>query len=228
MIHYHQGINYKMQTLSGVIWDMDGVLVDTGEFHFQSWMDTLSNFGIPFSRETFNTTFGMNNFGILKSIMMDQFNHEIFLAISEQKEDRFRKAIRGKVETLPGAVPLLTSIKRANIPQAIGSSAPDANIDAIVSELGLHQYFQAIVSAAEMPGKPDPAVFLTAAQLMDASPNHCVVIEDAIAGVEAAHRAGMKCVAVTTTNQARDLRTADMIVDRLDTISVNNLVALFD
>jgi beta-phosphoglucomutase len=171
-----------MYTLNGVIWDMDGVLVDTGEFHYQSWVDTLSQFDIPFSRETFNETFGMNNEGILRLLLGDRYNHEVFKVINEQKESNFRQAIRGKVETLPGVIRLLTEIKEAPIPQAIGSSGPRANIDAIVSELVLHQYFQVIVSAAEMPSKPDPAVFLSAAQLMNVSPNHCVVIEDAIAG----------------------------------------------
>lgn len=216
-----------MTTLSGVIWDMDGVLVDTGEFHYQSWMDTLLNYGIPFSRETFNTTFGMNNESVLKLLMGDQYNHQTYTTISEQKEASFRKSIRGKVRILPGVLPLLDSIKLAIIPQAIGSSGPRSNIDAIISELELNTYFQAIVSAAEMPSKPNPTVFLTAAQLIEAPPSYCVVIEDAIAGVEAAHNAGMKCIAVTTTNPAKALQAAEVIVDQLDVLSADDLSALF-
>ena len=217
-----------MVALRGVIWDMDGVLVDTGEFHFQSWMDTLANYGIPFSREIFNNTFGMNNEGILKLLMGEDFNSEIVTEISERKETSFRQAIRGQVKTLPGVLSLLESIRNANIPQAIGSSGPQKNIDAIVEELGLKIYFQALISAAQMPSKPDPTVFLTAAQSIHAPASHCVVIEDAIAGVEAAHRAEMKCVAVTTTNLAEALKQADVIVDNLNDISVDKLIALFD
>jgi len=214
--------------LRGVIWDMDGVLVDTGEFHFQSWMDTLTNYGIPFSREIFNNTFGMNNEGILKLLMGEDFNSEIVTEISERKETSFRQAIRGQVKTLPGVLPLLDSIKSIYIPQAIGSSGPQKNIDAIVEELGLKIYFQALISAAQMPSKPDPTVFLTAAQSIRAPAAHCVVIEDAIAGIEAAHRAEMKCVAVTTTNPASALQNADVIVDNLNDISIDKLIALFD
>ena len=209
-----------MAALRGVIWDMDGVLVDTGEFHFQSWMDTLPNYEVSFSREIFNNTFGMNNEGILKLLMGEDFNPQVITEISERKEGNFRRAIRGKVKTLPGVLSLLNSIKGANIPQAIGSSGPQENIDAIVMELGLNSYFQALISAAQMPSKPDPTVFSTAA--------HCVVIEDAIAGVEAAHRAKMKCVAVTTTNPAEALKQADVIVDSLDEITVDKLIALLD
>ena len=79
-----------------------------------------------------------------------------------------------------------------------------------------------------MPSKPDPTVFLKAAQLINVPPNHCVVIEDAIAGVEAAHRAGMKCVAVTTTNTAQTLHAADKIVNQLDLLTVDDLQTLFD
>lgn len=217
-----------MGTLEGVIWDMDGVLVDTGEFHFQSWMNTLTNFGIPFSQKIFNATFGMNNEGIIKILLGTEFDQETCSAISEQKEANFRQAIRGKVQTLPGVVPLLTSIKQNYLPQAIGSSGPQENIDTIINELGLEKYFQVIVSASKMPSKPDPTVFRTAAQLINVPPNHCVVIEDAIAGVEAAHRAGMKCVAVTTTNTAQTLHAADKIVNQLNLLTVDDLQTLFD
>lgn len=217
-----------MSELHGVIWDLDGVLVDTGEFHYISWIETLSRYGIPFTRETFNHSFGMNNEGILRLLLRDNYSDEIFQAISEEKESNFRRAIRGRVKTLPGAISLLTKIEAANIPQAIGSSAPQANIDAIINELGITSYFKAIVSAAEMPSKPDPTVFNTAAQFINALPERCVVFEDAIAGVEAAHRAGMKCVAITTTNEARHLQAADLIIDRFESVSVEHLNKLFD
>ena len=215
-------------TLKGVIWDMDGVLVDTGEFHFQSWMNTLTQYGIPFSRQIFNKTFGMNNEGILKLLKGEDFDAQIIQEISERKEISFRQEIRGRVKTLPGALTLLESIQEENIPQAIGSSAPQKNIDAVIDDLKLDDYFDALVSAAEMPGKPDPAVFLIAAERIHAPSAHCVVLEDAIAGVEAARRAGMKCIAVTTTNPASSLQAADRIINRLDEISVGDLNALFD
>jgi len=205
---------------------MDGVLVDTGQFHFQSWMSTLSDYGIPFSNEKFRVVFGMNNESTLHLILGENFTNDLYMEISERKEANFRNAIQGKVQLLPGVLLWLDSVRLENIPQAIVSSAPKANIDAIVSECDLESYFQTIVSASEMPSKPDPIVFLTAAKWLDVLPGKCIVIEDATAGVEAARRAGMKCVAVTTTNPAANLQSADLVVDRLDSITVADLIAL--
>lgn len=215
-----------MTELKAVIWDMDGVLVDTGEFHYQSWVDTLPEYGIDFSREDFRTTFGMNNEGILRLFLGERFTKDLYMEISEQKEVNFRKAIRGKVQLLPGVLPLLKALRSANILQAVGSSAPPKNIDAIVRELKLAPFFQTLVSAVGMPSKPDPTVFLTAAEKLKIPPGDCLVMEDAIPGVEAARRAGMVCVAVTTTNAATDLQLADLVVERLDSLKVPDLKAL--
>jgi len=217
-----------MTSLQGVIWDMDGVLVDTGDFHYRSWVETLKEYGIEFSHEDFRTTFGMNNEGILRMFLGERFTEDLYSEISDKKEQNFRRAIRGKVQLLPGVLSLLKALKSANIPQAVGSSAPSENIDAINRELNLGSYFQILVSAASMPSKPDPAVFLSAANKLQAPAEHCLVIEDAIAGVEAAHRAGMKCLAVTTTNTDVNLQSADRIVNRLDEISIGDLISLFD
>ena len=217
-----------MSALKGVIWDMDGVLVDTGEVHFQSWMVTLADFEIPFTREIFINTFGMNNEGILKLLRGEDFDPKIIAEISERKEASFRRAIHGRLKTMPGVLTLLEAIRDEDIPQAIGSSAPQKNIDAVVEELGLNNYFKSLISAAEMPGKPNPAVFLTAAQKINAPAAQCVVIEDAITGVEAARQAGMKCIAVTTTNTASSLQAAHMVVDQLDELSVGDLISLFN
>ena len=93
-----------MSALKGVIWDMDGVLVDTGEVHFQSWIDTLPDFEIPFTREIFNNTFGMNNEGILKLLRGEDFDPKIIADISERKEASFRRAIHGRLNTVPGVL----------------------------------------------------------------------------------------------------------------------------
>jgi beta-phosphoglucomutase-like phosphatase (HAD superfamily) len=97
----------------------------------------------------------------------------------------------------------------------VASSAPPANIDALVGELGLATNFDVIVSGSELPGKPEPQLFLKVAHLLDVPAERCVVVEDAVAGVEAARRAGMRCIAVTTTNPAQALQAADLVVDSL-------------
>lgn len=202
----------------GVIWDMDGVLIDTGEFHFRAWSQALSERAIPFSRESFQATFGMNNTGVLSTLLGRTPTPKFVSEISDRKEWLFRQEIQGHAQPLPGVRTWLENLKAAGARQAIASSAPPANIDVLVDELDLRPYFDAIVSGFDLPGKPDPAVFLKAARLIGVPPGRCVVVEDAIAGVDAAQRAGMKCIAVTTTNPADTLGDADVIVERLDVL----------
>ncbi len=216
-----------MDKLGGVIWDMDGVLVDTGEFHYQSWRDTLIEYQVILTKERFYETFGMNNRSILQLLLVDRFTEQLGEEISDTKETEFRRIIQGKVQLLPGALDLLQAVFQAGIPQAIASSGPPPNIDAIVDALNIRRFFAALVSAADLPGKPDPVVFLTASQSIDVPPRSCVVIEDGLSGVAGAKNAGMKCLAVTTTNPAAKLSQADLIVDRLDQVYVSDLEDLF-
>jgi HAD superfamily hydrolase (TIGR01509 family) len=202
----------------GVLWDMDGVLVDTGEFHFRAWAAVLPGYGIPFSRDLFRDTFGMNNAGILSILLGEKFTPELLVEIGGQKEIEFRKAVRGHVQPLPGVLDWLERLKATGFQQGIASSAPVENIDALVDELGLRSYFDTLVSGFDLPGKPDPALFLQVAGQMQVPSSRCIVVEDAMAGVEAAKRAGMKCIAVTTTNSAHALEAADIIVERLDAL----------
>ena len=213
--------------IRGVLWDMDGVLVDTGEFHFQSWVTTLSFFNIPFSREFFQESFGMNNRGVLNKLLGRIPDQELYLNISEQKEMNFRQLIRGQIQPLAGVVELLNLFKSKGIRQAISSSAPQENIDVIVDELNLRSFFEAIVSGNKLPGKPAPDVFLTSAQAIGIPAQDCLVIEDAIAGVEGAKRAGMLCLAVTNTNPPENLQKADLIVESLVQVDSGYLEKLF-
>lgn len=202
----------------GVLWDMDGVLVDTGDFHYQAWRELLPEYGIEFSYDLHQETFGRNNASILSLLLREKLTPELLSEISDLKEARFRAAVRGHAEPLPGVQTWLERLREGKARQGIASSAPVANIDTLIGELGLRDYFDAIVSGADMPGKPDPTLFLKVARRLGVPPESCVVVEDAVAGVEAAKRAGMKCIAVTTTNQAESLSAADIVVDRLDAL----------
>jgi HAD superfamily hydrolase (TIGR01509 family) len=202
----------------GVVWDMDGVLVDTGDLHYQAWEQVLPDYGMIFGHETFLATFGMNNSSIL-ALLLDRTPEPGLVAeISERKEAAFREAARGNVQPLPGVVDWLQRLGAAGYRQAIASSAPEANIRTIVDELGLREHFAALVSGFALPGKPDPATFLAASRAIEVSPGRCIVVEDATAGVQGAKRAGMKCIAITTTNPAEELQAADIVVDRLDAL----------
>ena len=129
---------------------------------------------------------------------------------------------------LPGSRELLTALKEAGIPRAVGSSTSRTNLDAIFASTGLGEFFDVVVSAEDViNGKPAPDVFLKAAQLLGVSPERCVVFEDALFGIEAARRAGMKVVAVATTNPLELLSHADRAVQSLADISIKELQSLF-
>ena len=211
-----------------IIWDMDGVLVDTGEYHYDSWKITFDEINIPFSEEQFRATFGMNNAGILEIICGKKLPPNLEQALGERKESVFRENIKGKAKLLPGIEKALKNFSEWDLKQVIASSAPPKNIEVLVKELKIGKYFDALVSGWDIPGKPDPGVFLKAAQQVGVSPGKCVVIEDAVAGVQGAKNAGMKCIAVTTTNTVEALTKADLIYDSLEDFEQRSLLALFE
>jgi HAD superfamily hydrolase (TIGR01509 family) len=210
--------------IGAVLWDMDGVLVDTGEYHYTAWQQTLFEYKVPFSREQFRATFGINNLSLLTLLFGEPPSPALYHEINNRKESNFRAAVSGRASLLPGVKTWLEQFARHGIPQAVASSAPQENIDLLITELGIRSYFQSVLSASEIPGKPDPAVFLLSAQRLGVLPETCLVIEDSIAGVEAARRAGMRCLAVTTTNPAEKLQGAHLVVERLDQLACESLV----
>jgi len=201
------------------IWDMDGVLVDTRQQHYQSWVETMARHGAPITYPQFLSTFGMNNTSILKLWLGPDTPSALIQQIDEQKEEAFRRLVAGSIQPLPGVRALLESLQQAGFRQAIASSAPQANIDVLLEASGLRPFFDAIVSAARLPGKPDPAVFLAAAERLTVPPPNCVVLEDSVAGVEGARRAGMRCIAVTNTSPAAQLAAASLVVDSLEKVT---------
>lgn len=202
-------------TLSAVLWDMDGVLVDTAAYHYQAWQQTLAELGRPLSLAEFQHSFGMDNRHGLEYWFGRPLEAEFVQRVSDRKESLFRQAVRGKVRLLPGAAEWLDRLRTAGMRQALASSAPPENVDALVDELGIRGKFDALVSAFGMPGKPNPDVFLTAARQLDAPPERCLVIEDAVVGIQAAHAAGMRCLAVANTHPPESLLQAEWVTASL-------------
>jgi beta-phosphoglucomutase family hydrolase len=211
-----------------VLWDMDGVLVDSAELHYQTWKQTLAGYDIPFSRQLFNEFFGMNNEQTLTRVLGRPPEPSFLQESSDHKEDKFRKSIHGQIELYPGVRKLLQDLQRAGVRQAVASSAPQENIDALVNEFNMASFFQAIVSGHKLDSKPDPVTFLLAAERLGMKPECCVVIEDALHGIEAARRAGMKCIAVATTNPFDLLSPADLVVKCINELSAARILDLIN
>jgi len=199
-----------------VIWDLDGVIADTGAAHFAAWQQVMAELGRPFDEADFRRTFGSANPDIIRLLLGETVSSHEIARISERKEIIFREAVQVHVTLLPGVRTWLQQLGQQGYRQAIASSAPRPNIKVLLYMLDIGPYFQATISADDVSqGKPDPAIFLKAAAALEVSPARCVVVEDAIAGVEAARRAGMACLAVTTTQPAEKLSDADLVVERL-------------
>jgi beta-phosphoglucomutase len=214
-----------------VIWDMDGTLVDTAELHFQAWAALAQELGRPFSRADFAATFGWRNPEIIPQLWGPRFSDKEIADLGERKEVLYRAAAAKGVELLPGARPLLEGLHAAGCRQAVGSSAPRANLDLILRLTNTTRFFGAVVSMEDTQrGKPDPQVFLVAAEKLAVPPERCVVVEDAPAGVRAARAGGMKCIAVRfVAHHSEDLLRragADLIVPSLEVVAVADVERL--
>lgn len=222
-----------MQTSSGknkaVIWDMDGVIADTAPYHFKAWREAFKAKGKNFTEDDFRKTFGQRNDNIIRMILGEGVTLEEIDAIAVEKEKGFRRYIGRNVKPFPGVLELMKSLSEAGFKLALATSTPRENVRLIITGLGIDKYFKAIVADEDVTrGKPDPQVFLIAAERLGVKPGSCVVIEDAVAGVTAAKRAGMHCVAVTNTNPRGSLGEADIVVDSLEEVSVADLERLIN
>jgi len=206
---------------------MDGVIADTAPFHFMAWEKQALERGIDFSEDAFRRTFGKRNPEIIAEIFDRNITTEEIKAIISEKEDAFRDIAQGNIRIFPGVLELLRTVKGSGWLTAIASSTPIDNITLIIQALNIADYFDTIVSDGDVShGKPDPEVFLVAASRLDTAPNQCVVIEDAVADVQAAKSAGMACIAVTNTHPAERLSAADIVVENLEGITLHKLEAL--
>lgn len=198
-----------------VIWDVDGTLIDSGPLHFAAWATTLAVRSHTLTREQFQATFGQRNDAVLRTFLGPDLPVDESMAIAAAKEEQYRALLRqNDIRALPGVRRWLERLRSDGWRQAIASSAPIDNLTAILDALGLHAFFGAVVSGDEVPlGKPDPAIFLRAAERLGVEPARCVVLEDAPAGVEGARRAGMRCIGVLFAHAALE---ADLVVATLD------------
>jgi beta-phosphoglucomutase len=210
--------------LKAVIWDMDGVIADTGEYHFLAWQEVFLKRGANLSRKDFMKHFGQRHDTI---ILGDDISPSEMDAVTEEKQIAYRNRVSGNVRAFPGAIELIRDIDEHGIKSAVASSAPPENIDTVLGELDIKDLFQAIAWGTEVAeGKPDPGIFLLAADKLEVQPNNCVAIEDAIAGVISAKLAGMKCVAVTNSHPAASLNEADLVIDSLASVGIPDLERL--
>jgi len=196
-----------------ILWDLDGTIVETKACHLFSFQKVFEKHGYAFDQAVFDVHFGRNNSTLVPLLLGFDPDPDLLSEIIRDKEALYRDIIPGWIKTVPGVESWLAVARDLHFPQAIASSAPMENIITMLSSVNLEGYFTAFVSGADLPTKPEPDVFLKAAETLNVHPQHCLVIEDALAGVKAAQNAGMYCIAVATSYPREDLSLADLVVD---------------
>lgn len=199
----------------GVIFDMDGVLIDSYRAHFFSWQQMLRNHGFDITERQFAATFGLNNHDIFARLY-PAIPSEEYPAMAREKEEAFRGIITMDFPEMDGASELVAALYHADAVLGIGSSGPPENLEVLLRKLPGGRYFTAVTNGSEIArGKPDPEIFLKTAAKMGLPPKKCVVVEDAVAGVKAGKGAGCAVIALTGTAGREQLSEADCIVDSL-------------
>jgi HAD superfamily hydrolase (TIGR01509 family) len=207
-----------------VLFDLDGVIVDSRTYHLEAWHALARERGWRHAPGYFTDTFGLRNDAIIGRLVPGIARDEL-VAAATRKEEMFRAAARGKLVALPGVRDLLDVLEREEVPRAVVTSTPRANLDFIIEQLRLGGRFQGLVAEEDAAkGKPDPEGFVAGAGRAGVPPDECVVIEDAPAGLAAAKSAGMRAIGVTTTRPAVDLGDADLVVDSLSEERVRTFI----
>jgi beta-phosphoglucomutase len=217
--------NSSRLPLPGLLFDMDGVLIDSREFHWQSWQILQKEEPrLTFTHETFLAGFGMTNEGILKK-MLPETTPEERQKLADKKEAHFRELCQGKLTLLPGMESFLQDVQKHNIPRIIASSAPKKNLNFFLENTALSQYFDSFVSGEEVEhGKPAPDVFLKAASRLQLSPNQCIVLEDSPSGLAAGRAAGCFVAAFATTNAIPHLIPCDILYSSPKDLHLSELI----
>lgn len=216
--------------LWAALFDMDGVLVDNTNFHINAWLQFSQRHDRPITKDQYLENI---NGRVSADAMAYMFGRTVsaneLVEFTEQKEGIYRELYGPHLQPAPGLLPFLDALKADNVQLAVGTSAPVSNVVFTLDGLPLRPYFDAIVDASMIRhGKPNPEIYLTAAERVGVAPSRCVVFEDAFAGIEAGLRAGMKVVALATTHTRTELKDsgASLVVDDFTRLTVDAVRAL--
>lgn len=217
-----------MKEKFAVLFDMDGVIIDSNPYHKDAWMAFCRRYQVELREEDVpRYIYGKTNKTALVDVFQREFSPEESFRMSEEKEAIYRELHRPDIGLIKGLAGLLEDFKRHQVPLAVCTNAPVANLDFMLEETGIRPYFQVLIDASKVSkGKPDPEIYLKAAQLLGIAPGRCIVMEDSTVGVEAGLRAGMKVVGITTTHSRQELAHTHLVIDDFDELSVDKLQAL--
>jgi len=213
----------------GVLFDMDGVIINSYHYHLQSIKVFAEKYGFRLDeKEIMFNYFGRQNRVWIPALFDKSITEDEIEVLAEEKEAIYRQLYAPHIEPIAGLLSFLQELADRNVPMSVGTSAPRSNVDFVLEKTGCKKYFMGIIddSMAKV-GKPDPDVFLQAARLIDMPPQKCIVIEDSIAGIESGKRAGSKVIAMATTHKRDELPPTDLIADDFLQLNYQKLQHLF-
>ena len=207
-----------------VIFDLDGTLIDNNAFHLKTWKVYLEKIGMDISEEAYRKNInGRTNKDALEYIYNRKMTNEEAMVYALEKEALYREIYKADIKPVNGLLELLEAFHKINIPMAIATSGIQVNIDFMFEHIPIKQYFKQVVNSSHISkGKPDPEIYIKTASLLNIAAENCLVFEDAVVDVNAAHAAGMKVIAITTTQSKEELKDAEMIISDFSAESFNS------
>jgi beta-phosphoglucomutase len=198
----------------GFIFDMDGVIVDSMRTHEKAWLALFADLGLKIDLKEFHyQTAGMTGTEVLRHFLGNRFSDAELAQLSAQKEFLYRVLFRKKLKATKGLLAFLKAAETLKIPIALATGGGKANIDFILDGLSIRTYFQSVLGAGDVKhGKPNPEIYLKSADALGLLPEQCFVFEDALPGIEAAHRAGMRIIGIATTHCVAFLRKVPGVI----------------
>lgn len=200
--------------IKAVIFDLDGTLIDNNAYHILSWKQYLKNIGKDISEDEFKKNMnGRTNKDAAEYIYGRKLSDEEAMKYALEKEAIYREMYKPHIRPLDGLLPLLSLIKKMDLPMAIATSGIQVNIDFMFDNIPIKDYFDVVINSSHITkGKPDPEIYLTTASKLNIAPGNCLVFEDAVVGVKSAKDAGMHVIGITTTQSADELKIADKVI----------------
>ena len=210
----------------GVIFDMDGVLVDSAQPHLDSWQLLAKENDRTITREQFAATFGRQNNDIIP-LLFGNVDAQHCAALADRKEKIYRDLVRQAPPVVSGAIELIHALHERGVCLAVGSSGPRQNIELMLDAMGVRALIPVVITGDDVSrGKPHPEVVTLACQGLGVEAVRCVVVEDAPAGIEAAMAAGTRTIAILMHHPAESFQNADCIVDRLSDLTPEKIESL--
>lgn len=201
------------QLIHGFIFDMDGTMVDNMMVHHRAWQRKLASLGLELTLEEVRLSIHGVNEEIIERLFGSRFSPDERRQIAWEKEAEYRDIFLPELSLINGLDAFLAAAAAQHIPMGIGTAAPPENVNFVLDHLNLHPFFRTVIDASKVTkGKPDPEVFLRVAEGLGLPPDQCMVFEDSPTGAEAARRAGVPAVIVTTTHGAAEFAHFDNVV----------------